>query len=1526
MAEIKAAQDREAMIETFRLIQQEGSKNIQITTDVIQQQLEQQSRRQADAAERIQAQKEQEKNKFENRLSRASIIMKNLLFAMPTVSSEVPSYLQSMDNIFGQNNIDEDLRVSLLMPHLAYNTRRSILMLPPTETDTYEKWKLAVLKYHKLSPHTYRYNFENCYRTSSESCIQFTNRLLCLFKHYLQSRKVTTYDDLISLVVADRLKQSLSADVKYFVTDHESDDKWLKPIELANLVDLYQAERGTGNRGYYGSKGAYAGRNNDVKTYQQSNKDRMTCTFCLKAGHLESKCRQKEQGKPRMQKQVDRQIRTCFVCGSEKHISRDCPSRKEYKSNRVSVEQREVIDKADETDSKSLSTSRVVCQEELSKFNSTVNVKKPDSLSNDVFTLPENIKVTLDFDGKTTFAVLDTGTSISVLKSSMLPDNIWNEGFAPTQVSLQGAFGEKVQAKLVNVDCRLLSDNCVSNVVPITVAVTDSLARDEALLSLNDYEALVKGGWVVPKVEMLTNTGIPYSDPTIEGNQNSRRLETLTVLKESKRSSSKSDNPVMENLGVDFSETEAHCEFQGMQINDKTLKTCWDSCKKGNSEFFQDLDTQLLYRKTVISGLELKQLVLPTEKRQKVIEFAHDSQWAMHMGYHKTLLRIQAHFFWPGMTKDVSDYVRTCEPCQKHLYKKKSDRVPIVAVERANQAFQQVNIDLIGPINPKSSRGHSYVLCLIDSCTKWVEAVPLKTLTAKEACNALLLLFCTIGIPSILVSDNATNFSAQLARELHDRLGIELRYSSPLHPESNGSVERWNATLKRMLHHIVNSGTPRDWDKRLPFLLWAYREIPNATTGISPYQLVYGKIGRGPLAVLKESWTNEKLVLDHLNKPVQEYLEIVQRNLEAVSNVAQRNVDKAQTMYVENYNQSAKNKKFNVGDLVLVLLPSSTNKLLSTWQGPATVTACISSHSYRIALNNGAVRTLHANNLRSFNSRVDSVGIIFETDEEYGNVVPCPNVCNNFDAEIKSVDMSHLTDEQRSELCKLLFKYKAVFDDKPGSCKTACHEINLIEGFQPKKQYPYRIPDKLKAEVERQIDQLLLDQKIRPSNSVFSHPIVCVAKPNGEIRLCTDLRYVNSGTVNLPYPIPQTDHMLSKMAACNWITCLDCTSGFWQIPMKESDIYKTAMVTHHGLWEWMVMPFGCKTASQSFQRVMDDLLRPHSNYAHAYIDDTAVYSKSWKMHMIHLEKVLKAFLESGMTLKLSKCKFCQSQVKFVGHMVGSGTRTVVQSKIDAIMAIPEPQTKKLLRSFLGMCNFYRAYVPNYSAVAVELTNLTSTKCSNKIVFNDAQRAAFEKLKQCLCTATTLYAPDCTKPYIIRSDSSDYGVGATLSQIGNDGIEHPIAFASAKLNDTMRRYSVLEREAYAVLFALKKFDTMVYGCKIILYTDHNPLQYLAINAPKSAKLTRWSLSLTRYDITVRHINGKENHAADYLSRCDVSSVKCSNMFDDLMDIGSCNQSCCSIHVLEIGFNDACRKQFNVNIDDLGDDLKVLYSNR
>jgi hypothetical protein len=207
-------------------------------------------------------------------------------------------------------------------------------------------------------------------------------------------------------------------------------------------------------------------------------------------------------------------------------------------------------------------------------------------------------------------------------------------------------------------------------------------------------------------------------------------------------------------------------------------------------------------------------------------------------------------------------------------------------------------------------------------------------------------------------------------------------------------------------------------------------------------------------------------------------------------------------------------------------------------------------------------------------------------------------------------------------------------------------------------------------------------------------------------------------------------------------------------------------------------------------------------------------------------------------------------------------------KVEAIRNIPEPKTKKALRSFLGSLSFYRPYIKDFSLLAIPLTNLTKSNVKNKIDFDPVERKTFNDLKEKLCASTVLQTPNYDKEFILHTDSSDFAVGGTLSQYANDGITLcPIAFTSKKLTPTQQRWIAAERESFAVIHCLETWNYILYGCKIILFTDSSPLTYIASSSSTSSKLCRWALKLQRFDVTIRHIAGNKNVVADMLSRIE-----------------------------------------------------------
>ena len=1423
---------------------------------------------------------------------------------MPTNAIDIAPYLDEMDRLFDHCGIEEDLRSNLLNPLLSEKARRATRNLSVDQLNNYDLWKQMILREHRLTAASYRIQFLQATREVGESCHQFLTRLTSALNYYLAARKVTDFNGLRQLILADRMRESLHPNSRHHIQDMEKGD-WLNGTNIAEEIDRFEMSRGFNQKEFSNDRRKdfkqekissvhavsispkpadnepeFKPKPNVTGSYKSMNgswKQRTTCAHCGKVGHVRSECfKLTKPNSPRSSAVAGARsresFRRCFFCSTATNIDKTHWTRQCDKRPKNVVPDACWICSSLQHQAKTCPKNKVKSIQRVALYSQADDgnlVEHPSRCTNGV---SMTFKGQINLAGVVSPFICDSGAEISVLNYHMLPEDYTKKQSTGRYVQLQCAWGEITRAELVNIPAYFVDPNNLNKrrpTVRLCCAVTERLCRDTALLTPADVKVLQESAEsCIPEVELITGTKIQYTDPSCQGDQTVRRIEEVIVSHHDRSSTIvPSGIKTLELADRQSADSQTFQKFGLAQKNDPTLQNAWKEAATEESKFYVKPENDLLYRKKDVAGSVIAQLVLPAEYREQIIVSAHDAVWSMHFGYKKTAQRIELYFWWPSIESQVLRYVKSCKECQLVTRRTKLDRIPITPVERGLQAFDVINIDLIGPLSVKSARGHSYVLCAICSLTRWPMAVPLKTLSAKELVDALLVLFSTCGIPRVIVSDNGTNMVSGLTREVYDRLGVTLRTATTYHPEGNSLVERWNQSLKKMLHHVMISEDAKNWDKKIPFLLWSYRELPNATTKVSPHMMVFGHAPKGPLSVLRDHWSGTKPADIPLPAKTAEYLELLKKDLDLVHTAAAENAEHMEKGYRNQYNLSAKEKSFSVGDQVLFLMPDSTHKLLSRWIGPGSVTAIVSDHSYRVALDSGAVKVLHANDLRLFVPRVQSLGVVFDDDEEFGRIEVYPGVEDTtFLDEVEKLEVSHLETDQVVQLKKLLHQYKDIFRTTPGLCNVVEHEINLVEGFKPIPKKQYRIPDKLKADIEEQVDKLLEDGKVRHSTSEYAHPIIAVNKPNGQVRLCCDLRMVNSGTINVAYPSVISEDILMTVSAANFISLCDCNSGYWQVPIRESDIHKTAFHSARGLLEWVVMPFGLKTASATFQRAMDIVLRPHSAYAGAYIDDTIVFSASWTEHLIHVERVLLAFRTAGMTLKLAKCQFGKQKVKFIGHMVGSGQRSVVQSKVDAIQAMPEPQNKKLLRSFLGMCSFYRPYIHDFAGISNPLTDLTKKRCSDKVRFDGQQRAAFLALKKALCEATTLHTPDGSRPYIIWSDASDYAVGAALAQKDDLDNEYPIAFASSKLSGAQLNWSTIEKEAYAIVYALQKFDHLVFGRKIFLFTDHNPLQYLMVAAPNSAKLTRWALALTRYDLTVSHIAGTENVTADCLSRC------------------------------------------------------------
>ena len=395
---------------------------------------------------------------------------------------------------------------------------------------------------------------------------------------------------------------------------------------------------------------------------------------------------------------------------------------------------------------------------------------------------------------------------------------------------------------------------------------------------------------------------------------------------------------------------------------------------------------------------------------------------------------------------------------------------------------------------------------------------------------------------------------------------------------------------------------------------------------------------------------------------------------------------------------------------------------------------------------------------------------------------------------------------------------------------------------------PYRVPDKFKPEVDQHIAELLEMGLIRPSDSPMASPIVCVAKRDCGVRLAVDYRYLNNYTVGDAYPMTIIDDVVRSVGHGSFISTFVAKSGYWQLCVAPEDRWLTAFVTHDGVYKWVRMPFGLKNVGATFVRSVRTVLQPIRTFSSSYIDDMAVGSCNWRNYLSHVRQFLLIMRAAGIILNLAKCEFTKSQVKFVGRIVRSETHHHDLERVEELVRVEPrvepPSTKKQLRQILGALGYYREYVPRYAETAKPLTHLTRdcVPCKLGTLWTEDCKDALDSLCQHLTHHRVLRVPSEGQPFIFHTDSSGKAVGASLGQLDGDGVEQPLAFASQKLTPAQQIWSTIEREAYAVIWTLNKYRDLIFGNKVTVYCDHNPLQYIRECASKSAKLFRWSFAL------------------------------------------------------------------------------------
>lgn len=452
---------------------------------------------------------------------------------------------------------------------------------------------------------------------------------------------------------------------------------------------------------------------------------------------------------------------------------------------------------------------------------------------------------------------------------------------------------------------------------------------------------------------------------------------------------------------------------------------------------------------------------------------------------------------------------------------------------------------------------------------------------------------------------------------------------------------------------------------------------------------------------------------------------------------------------------------------------------------------------------------------------------------------------------------------------------KAESDDMPPYRPQVDHKIDVTGrpedlGYSPL----YKLSLEELEAARKYITENLRKGFIEPSDSPWAAPILFAIKANGGLRFCVDYRKLNAITRKDRYPLPLIDETLARVSQAKIFSKIDIRQAFHRIRINPEHEELTTFRTRYGAYKYKVMPFGLTNGPATFQRFINNTLMGYlDDFCSAYIDDILIFSNNLREHKEHVGKVLERLREAGLQADIDKCEFHVTSTKFLGFIIGTDGIAVDPKKIETVRDWEQPTTVKGVQSFLGFCNFYRRFVREYGRTARPLNNLTRKDVP--FDWNADCQCAFEELKDRLLNAPVLAHFSHDKPTRVETDASQGVVAGVLTQQQPDGEWHPIAFFSETMHGAEHNYHIHDKELLAVIRALQCWRAELVGLQgddpFLIITDHEALKYFGTKRLLNARQAGWAELLAQYHFQITYRPGKENAAADALSRKSEDTV-------------------------------------------------------
>lgn len=539
--------------------------------------------------------------------------------------------------------------------------------------------------------------------------------------------------------------------------------------------------------------------------------------------------------------------------------------------------------------------------------------------------------------------------------------------------------------------------------------------------------------------------------------------------------------------------------------------------------------------------------------------------------------------------------------------------------------------------------------------------------------------------------------------------------------------------------------------------------------------------------------------------------------------------------------------------------------------------------------------------------------------------------------EIKIIPEEKLSPNQVKQFRDLFQGKLDVFAKKISdlkTCKIGSHQIRTTEG-PPVYTPAYRVSMAERETLKKEIQKMLEADVIEQSNSAWSSPVVLIPKKDGSKRFCVDYRKLNAITITENWPVPRIQDILDRLGESTWFTTVDLASGYWQVSIDPNSRQKTAFSTPDGHYQFKKMPFGLKNAPTAFNRIIQQILG-RLPFVELYFDDIGIHSKSFELHISHVFEALSIIQKAGLKLQGTKCKWFCKRAKVLGHVVSKGKVEMDSDKIEALKQRKPPTNVKQVQQFLGICNYYRRFVCDFSKIAVPLNDLLKSETPFK--WGPDEQTAFDRLIEALTSYPVLRQPDFGKQFVLHTDASGYALGAILSQRDDENKEYTCAYASRTLRGAEKNYGITEKECLAVVWAIKQFRIYLTGTKFEVVTDHSALIWLMNISDPTGRLARWAIYLQAYEFKITHRKGSIHSNADALSspvllgtvisevnEDDYHSPKSLDPYDDeaLLNFLRFKIHLSGTTVKQMKRIEKLRKLYRLTINDLGKEV-IVYT--